>query len=70
MSTAMMEQPMAIKRNDASAKVDAEVLGRAKIAASIKGLTLVEYLTEVIAKQADADIEEWKKQDSGKKPKR
>lgn len=39
-----MEHQMA-KRNDASAKIDADVIGEAKIAAAILGLSLTEFLT-------------------------
>jgi hypothetical protein len=54
---ATAERSMA-KRNDAVAKIDAEVLREAKIAAAHKGMTLAEYLTETVRVAAARDIDE------------
>jgi hypothetical protein len=39
--------PMA-KRNDVTVKMDADVVKDAKVVAALKGLSLAEYLTEVV----------------------
>jgi hypothetical protein len=52
------EQKMAAKRNDIAVKVDAQVVADARIAASYKGLSLAEYVSEVLRPIVLRDIEE------------
>ena len=46
------------KRNDVSAKIDAEVMRIARNVATVKQQTIAEYLSEVVGKVARA---EWEK---------
>jgi hypothetical protein len=57
MTTLIAGRPMA-KRKDVVAKIDGEVLREAKIAAALKGMTLAEYLSEVVRVVAARDIDE------------
>jgi hypothetical protein len=57
MSTGLLDRPMT-KRTDVPVKVDEEVIRKARIAASYKGVTLAEYLSEALRPIVDRDIEE------------
>jgi hypothetical protein len=63
-STTTRERPMA-KRNDITAKVDAEALRVARIVAAYRGLTLAEYLSDIVLATAtrDREAEERKERD-------
>lgn len=52
------EAKMATKRNDIPVKIDAVVVADARIAASYKGLSLAEYVSEVLRPIVLRDIEE------------
>lgn len=72
MSHATAEMTMA-KRNDASVKIDVEAIAIAKIAAGIKGMHLVEYLSELVKEHATREVDEWsavRAAQAAKKPKR
>jgi predicted HicB family RNase H-like nuclease len=66
MSVAVQEQPVARKkssfdpgkRTDTTVKLDKEVAEDAKIAASYKGLSVAQYVTEVLRPIVARDIEE------------
>jgi hypothetical protein len=45
-------------RNDASAKLDAEVIRKAKLVATTRGITLAEYLTSIVGPIAARDLRE------------
>jgi hypothetical protein len=57
MSLALAEPPMA-RRTDATAKIDVEVLRKARVVASFKGLTLAEYLSETLEPIVDRQLKE------------
>ncbi len=51
-----------MKRNDVSVKLDKEAARRAKKAASLKEVTLAEYLSDVVMAAANRDLKaEYKK---------
>jgi hypothetical protein len=57
-----------VRRHSAVARIDPEVLERAKIAASLMRTTLADYITDIVRKAADRDIErEAKKLTKGSK---
>lgn len=56
--TTLLDAPMT-KRNDTTAKIDADVLADARTAASYRRMTLAEYLSEVVREAADRDIEQY-----------
>ena len=57
MPTSLVERPMA-KRRDVTTKMDPAVLADCRIAASFRGVTLSEYLSESMRVVAERDIEE------------
>lgn len=58
MSQAVAEMVMP-KRNDASVKIDVEAISIARIAAGIKNMHLVEYLSELVKIHATREVDEW-----------
>jgi hypothetical protein len=44
------------RRNDETAKIDAEVLRKARIVCAYRQMTLAEYLSEKLAPSVDADL--------------
>jgi len=57
MST-VMDKPMSKQRKDVPARVSEEALAEAKIAASIKRMSLVEYLSEIVLDTSRRVIED------------
>jgi len=57
--TQVLDRPMA-KRNDTSVKMDAPAVAKAKIAASIMGMSLAEFLTGATLEKAERVIAEFK----------
>jgi hypothetical protein len=53
-----------------TAKIDAEVAYRARIAAAMRDCPLAEYLSEIVVERANLDIDEWTRKEAVKKPKR
>jgi hypothetical protein len=51
-----MEQTM-VRRNDLAVKIDAEVISEAKMVAASKGISLAEYLSEVLRPIVHRDLE-------------
>jgi hypothetical protein len=51
-----------LKRNDAVAKVDAEVIRIAKSVAAFKGITLAEYLSDTLRPIVNRDFDDLHKQ--------
>jgi predicted DNA binding CopG/RHH family protein len=66
-----MDPNMAVKRNDVPVKVDSHVIARARIAASAKGLSLAEYVSETLRPIVERDIAEFAQMEiqAPKKPK-
>ena len=66
MTTAILESPMAKKkmgrpptgRNDATAKLDADVLRQAKHVAAYRGMTLAEFLTKVVRPAVEKEMQQ------------
>ena len=72
MSTRMLERPAMAKRsNDVSAKIDAEALRLARLAAEIAGTSVAAYISVVVAERATKDIDAWAsaRVDQTRKPK-
>lgn len=65
-----------VKRNDESAKIDAAVLRDARLVAGYRGITIAEYLSEVLApivekdliKEQEKDMERRRAKGAGGKP--
>jgi hypothetical protein len=57
MSPALLEEPL-VRRNDTAVKVDSEVVSEAKMVAASRGITLAEYLTEILRPVVHSDLEE------------
>lgn len=72
MATGLMDPTMAVKRNDVPVKVDAHVIARARIAASAKGISLAEYVTETLRPIVEKEIAEFAQSElsSDSKPKK
>lgn len=51
-------KPEGVKRDDTTMKVDRFVAERARIAASFKGLSLSEYVSEILRPIVNRDIQE------------
>ena len=67
---ALMERPSVAKRNDETVRVDADILRKARIVAAIKGLSLAEYLSEVLRPAVDREHAELVTEEAkGVKPK-
>lgn len=68
--SAVMERSM-VRRNDQSAKIDAEVLADAKVVAAFRGVSVAEYLSDILrpAVSKDLDAEMAKRQRPARKPK-
>lgn len=50
------------KRNDAAAKLDADLIRKAKIVCSVRGVTIAEYLSELLAPIVNRDYVQAAKQ--------
>jgi predicted HicB family RNase H-like nuclease len=62
MATAVEDEAMARKKSETRRhtgmmRVDATVLARAKLAASMTGMALADYVSDVLRKASDRDIE-------------
>ena len=68
----MDQRPMARKERGQTMpiRIDVESLRAAKIAASFKGLSVMQYASKVLLEQAERDIEEGYKQRSNPPPTR
>lgn len=53
-----MARPKKSQRDDAPAKLDKEVLRQAKTIATWRGITIAEYLTEILRSPVRKDFEE------------
>lgn len=56
MSAMGLLMPRAPKRNDLVAKIDADVLKKAKLVAAHRSITLAEYLSEMLRPLVDRDV--------------
>ena len=56
MPPAVLEREM-VRRNDTAAKIDAEVVADAKIVAAFRGVSLAEYLSEILRPAVTRDLE-------------
>lgn len=56
MSTATLEQVVA-KRNDQTTKINADVLANCRIAATLVGKNLSDYISDIVGPVAEADID-------------
>jgi hypothetical protein len=56
MSSVTLDREM-VRRNDATAKIDAEVLRMVRLVAEYRGITAAEYLTEVVRPIVEKDLE-------------
>ena len=57
--TTTLEKPMAKKRNDVSVRLDADVARKAKAIASLREITLAEFLSDTLRPIVDR---EWAKE--------
>lgn len=53
---AVMEREL-VRRNDTAAKIDTEVVADAKIVAAFRGISLAEYLSEILRPAVSRDLE-------------
>lgn len=53
---AVMEREM-VRRNDTAAKIDSGVVADAKIVAAFRGITLAEYLSQILRPAVTRDLE-------------
>ncbi len=54
---ALLDQPM-VRRNDMAVKIDAEVIAEAKMVAASRGVSLAEYLSEILRPIVHRNLEE------------
>jgi hypothetical protein len=47
-----------VKRNDATAKIDTDVLKMVRLVAEYRGITAAEYLTEIVRPIVEKDLEQ------------
>ena len=53
----MALEPLIVRRNDTAVKVDAEVISEAKMVAASRGVTLAEYISEILRPIVHRDLE-------------
>ncbi len=58
MSTGLADSVIAQQRNAMAVKLTVEAIKAAKIAAAFKGMTVMEYASQVLLQAANRDIEE------------
>jgi hypothetical protein len=70
MPGALLEDRLMTKRRDVTTKMDPAVLADCRIAASFRGMTLAEYLSEAMRVVTSRDIEEGyrKRSDAASRP--
>jgi hypothetical protein len=54
--SAVMEREM-VRRNDTAAKIDSGIVADAKIVAAFRGISLAEYLSEILRPSVSKDLE-------------
>jgi hypothetical protein len=54
--SAVLEREM-VRRNDTAAKIDSGVVADAKIVAAFRGITLAEYLSQILRPAVSRDLE-------------
>lgn len=62
-------RPMA-RRNDTAVKIDTEVVAEAKMVAASRGLSLAEYMSEILRPIVHRDLQEETSRRLGESPKR
>jgi len=55
--SAVLVRPM-VRRNDTAVKIDTEVVAEAKMVAASRGLSLAEYLSEILRPIVHRDLQE------------
>ncbi len=57
-----LQMPRGPKRKDVTAKIDADIHLKARMIATFRGITVAEYLSDLLRKPVDADYEKLKRQ--------
>jgi hypothetical protein len=71
MSVGLLESGMTTKRKDVAVKIDVEVIAEAKMVAASRGVTLAEYLSDMLRPIVRRDLQgETSKRLQDKKPTR
>lgn len=69
LAESLMGRPKS-KRKDVAVKVDAETVRKARHVANDRGVTLAQYLSELLATPVDTDYRAFISAESGRKPRR